>query len=255
MSVEVMSGGGGSPKLQTKTVSSSTSSQNVVPDSGYDGLSKVTVNAMSTGSLNEISVNSNGLITSTVGTSGYLSSGTSKTLQLSTQGPKTITPTTYSQTAISSGKYTTGNIYVNGDSNLTANNIRSGVSIFNILGNYTGDGNYKAFFGTINPNSTSAYLTLPTSGEYITTDKIKAIIIWTVEEPSTLDGSTPIFLWIYAPFISSAEVKIDSGDGISTYYQNIYTNPQYGYIQAGFTTANWFCFYSLNYTYIILANT
>ena len=134
MSAEVMSGGGGSPKLQTKTVSPSISSQNVIPDSGYDGLSRVAVNAMPTGSLNGISVNSNGLITSSVGTSGYLSSGTSKTLQLSTQGPKTIIPGRYSQTAVSSGKYTTGAVTVSGSSNLTASNIKNGVNIFGVTG-------------------------------------------------------------------------------------------------------------------------
>ena len=134
MSAEVMSGGGGSPKLQTKTVSPSISSQNVIPDSGYDGLSRVVVNAMPTGSLNGISVNSNGLITSSVGTSGYLSSGTSKTLQLSTQGSATIVPGTSTKTAVSSGKYTTGTIQVQGDSNLIPGNIVSGVSIFGVTG-------------------------------------------------------------------------------------------------------------------------
>lgn len=36
-------GGGGSPELQTKTVAPSTSQQLIVPDTGFDGLSQVTV--------------------------------------------------------------------------------------------------------------------------------------------------------------------------------------------------------------------
>ena len=134
MSAEVMSGGGGSPKLQDKIITPSTSSQIVTPDSNYDGLSKVIVNAMPTGVLNNPTINSNGLITANVGTSGYLSSGTNKTLQLSTQGSKTITPGRYNQTAVDSGKYTTGAIRVSGDSNLTASNIKSGIDIFGVTG-------------------------------------------------------------------------------------------------------------------------
>ena len=134
MSVEVMSGGGGSPKLQTKTVTPSTSKQSVAPDTGYDGLSQITVNAMPNGSLNALTVNNNGLVTSSVGTSGYLSSGTSKTLQLPTQSSITITPGTSTKTAVSSGQFTTGAVYVQGDSNLIPENIAYGVSIFGVTG-------------------------------------------------------------------------------------------------------------------------
>ena len=76
-----------------------------------------------------ISVNSSGLITATATKSesilpvvvpGYVGSGTagtitfngSNTSQLSTQGASTITPTESEQTAVTSGKYTTGDIKV-----------------------------------------------------------------------------------------------------------------------------------------------
>lgn len=61
-----------------------------------------------------ISVNSSGLITATVTQSaGYVTAGTtSTTSQLSTQAGKTVTPSQSAQTAVASGKYTTGTITV-----------------------------------------------------------------------------------------------------------------------------------------------
>lgn len=86
-----------------------------------------------------VSVNSSGLITaSATQTEGYVSAGTkSGTKQLTTQAAKTITPGTSNQTAISAGTYATGAVTVKGDSNLVASNIKSGVSIFGVSGNYT----------------------------------------------------------------------------------------------------------------------
>lgn len=88
-----------------------------------------------------ISVSSSGLITaSATQSAGYVSSGTkSNTYQLTTQAGRTITPSTTQQTACASGRYTTGNIYVAGDSDLVASNIRSGVNIFGVTGTYTGE--------------------------------------------------------------------------------------------------------------------
>ena len=108
----VCSGGGTAPMLQSKTVSPSTSQQIITPDSGYDGLSQITVEAMPSGSLSTPTISSSGLITAQVGTSGYLASGTSATKQLTTQAAKTVTPTTSEQTVVNSAVYTTGAVKV-----------------------------------------------------------------------------------------------------------------------------------------------
>lgn len=129
------------PKFQSKTVSPATSAQTVKPDSGYDGLSQVTVNAMPTGTqaTPSISVSSGGLITaSATQSAGYVSAGTkSATKQLTTQSAQTITPGTSNKT-IASGRYLTGTQTIKGDANLVAGNIKSGVSIFGVTGNHQG---------------------------------------------------------------------------------------------------------------------
>lgn len=56
------------------------------------------------------------------------------------QGEKTFTPTTSNQT-LSANTHLTGVITIQGDPNLIAENIKSGVTIFGIEGTYTGEAN------------------------------------------------------------------------------------------------------------------
>lgn len=83
-----------------------------------------------------ISVSSEGLITaSAVQAGGIVADGTkSTTQQLTTQGAKTVTPGTSTQTAVASGRYTTGAVQVAGDANLKPENIVNGKSIFGVSG-------------------------------------------------------------------------------------------------------------------------
>ena len=159
------------PSLQEKSVTPSATEQTVTPDSGYDGLSSVTVEAMPTAALGTptISVDSAGKITATVqqASAGYVEAGSkSATKQLTTKGAATITPGTSDQT-IASGTYLTGAQTIKGDANLVAGNIKSGVSIFGVAGSFAGSGgggssdnNCEAYHIT----SASAKLNFKTTG-------------------------------------------------------------------------------------------
>ena len=106
------SSGGNTPNLQTKTVTPSESTQTVKADNGYDGLSQVTVNAVS---------------------KTYVGSGVTK------KSAATYTPGTSDQ-SIASGQYLSGTQTIKGDANLVAGNIKSGVNIFGVTGTYAGGG-------------------------------------------------------------------------------------------------------------------
>lgn len=131
-------------KLQEKPATPSTSEQEITPDSTYDGLSKVTVDAVKSvaQATPAITVATNGLITALATQSaGYVSAGTkSATKQMTTQAGTTITPSIGRKLAVQSSRYTTGDVYVAGDSNLTSDNIKKGVSIFGVAGSYEGSG-------------------------------------------------------------------------------------------------------------------
>ena len=196
------SGGGGTPTLQTKsktyTPSTSQQTEAVTYDSGYDGLDAVniTVNAMPSGTVipatsisstnATLSTETNTIVLSKtvsnipqVTTAGYVSSGTSGntdiTLRASatTKGATSYYATTSDQT-IASGTYLTGTqtIKALSQTNLTADNIKSGTTItvnngnadvWSVLGTYSGGGGTDHLtkiatksLGTISTSSTSA---------------------------------------------------------------------------------------------------
>lgn len=126
--------------IATKTASNLTASgATVTVPAGYYASQATKSVATATQATPSISVDAAGKITaSATQTAGYVSAGTkSATKQLTTQAAQTITPGTTNKT-IASGKYLTGAQTIKGDANLKAENIKEGVSIFDINGSYKG---------------------------------------------------------------------------------------------------------------------
>jgi hypothetical protein len=107
----------GSAVLQEKTVEATHYERIVTPDPGYDGLSKVTVEAIPTVSRATPTVTidqSTGKITAqSVQSAGYVNAGTqTKTLQLPTVAGQTVTPGITKRLIAAAGTYATGDVYV-----------------------------------------------------------------------------------------------------------------------------------------------
>ena len=141
-----VSGGSSGAVLQSKTVSPSESAQTIKADNGYDGLSQVTVNAVSR---------------------TYVGSGVTK------KSAATYTPSTSNQT-IAASQYLSGAQTIKGDANLVAGNIKSGVSIFDVTGTYAGGGSS----GGSGNNNVEAYAITDTNPSVSFRRTDGAIKIW-----------------------------------------------------------------------------
>lgn len=99
--------------------------------------------------------NATGIVTAShTQNTGYVTGGTTTgTLTLTTQGAQTITPSTTDKT-ISANRWLTGTQTIKGDTNLVADNIAEGVSIFGVSGTHSGASSYTA---TISGNGNTNY--------------------------------------------------------------------------------------------------
>ena len=136
MGIYNLGGGGGAPELQAKEATPliTNAQQIILPDEGYDGLNRVTVNPMPTGALKTPTVNSIGYVSSGVQTAGYFDTSATSGLQLNTQNGGYVVPSTTNTVAILKGQYALDTIYAKGDANLIPTNIVAGKSIFGVSG-------------------------------------------------------------------------------------------------------------------------
>lgn len=133
------------PDLQAKTVNPSTSQQYVLPDSGKDGLSSVTVNAVTSAIDANIAAGNIKDGVSILGVTGNYSGSA-----INNQN-KTVSPTTSQQSISADAGYTgLGTVTVNAvtyeiDSNIVPGNILAGVEILGVTGTDAGyDAGYSA---------------------------------------------------------------------------------------------------------------
>lgn len=144
------------------------------------------------------------------GVTAHGADGLQKTGSVQTQAGKTVTPTTYNQTAVSSQRITTGNVIVAGDSDLQPGNIKEGVTIFSVTGTYSGGG------GSTGMLQDFASVVLDTDNDYtgswpwgLSVDMVRAVAMGI--KPSY--GSDYITVGPTAVYETGSGYELDYNDG------------------------------------------
>ena len=188
--------------LQSKTVKSSTESQSVTYDSGYDGLSSVTVEPYVLDSKTVNSSTAQQVITSSV---DGLSSVTVEPYVLDS---KTVDPST-SQITVNSSADGLSSVTVNAvtssiDTNISSSNIKRGVEILGVTGTFDGGS-----LGTKTVNSSTSTQTItPEPSDY----GLSSVTV----NPYTLDSKT-------VNSSTAQQVITSDKDGLSSVTVNPYT--------------------------------
>ena len=134
-------GGASSPKLQVKDVAPSANQQIILPDSSYDGLSKVNLSAIP---------------------NDYVGPNVNR------RSGGWYSPSTSNTTIYNANTYLTSDVILTGDSALVPSNIKSGVTIFGVNGSYVGEGTWNMTIGSASRNGVTANIPYePTYIEFI----------------------------------------------------------------------------------------
>lgn len=219
------------PILQEKTATPTSNQQEVSPDSDYDGLSKVTVEAMPTGALGPVQVENHQNLITWASTGGYIEQGAILRTPISDvmtiQGYQTIVPNAANQD-IAGNTYMPDGLSVAGDANLTPENIKKDVSIFGVTGTHEGN-SVEMVQVTINSSTLASGATISYFNPSTSMLENKAISSGTYSIPKNFlvafSNNTDYIPYVATPF--SAGVKqvgnlryYGNGNNIYTFSQN-----------------------------------